>query len=99
MRPYVRQWYHEGGDDTYRQSPATKTLIAKAVEAHKLGGDVVVATSSSISTSKEYSPKAFLKKYPEYKLKKPVKKTTKKPKTKPKTKSKKKDPWAWTKKL
>ncbi|MBM3292835.1 hypothetical protein FJY84_09200 [Candidatus Bathyarchaeota archaeon] len=73
-RPYVRQWFHEGGDDTYAQKPATKTLIAKAIEARKKGHDVVIATSGSIMRSREYTPAAFLKKHPKWKIKKPAKK-------------------------
>ena len=93
-KPYVRQWYHEGGDDTYAQKPATKALIAKAVEARKKGADVVIATTGRISTSREYTPQDYLNKHPKWKIKK-------KKATKPKTKKarKKKDPWAWTKKL
>jgi len=89
-RPYVRQWYHEGGDDTYAQKLATKALIAKAVEARKKGHDVVIATTGRISTSREYTPQDYLKRHPEWKLKK--KKVTKpKPKVKKPSKEKKKE--------
>ena len=81
-RPYVREWYHEGGDDTYSQKLATKTMIAKAVEAKKKGHDVVVVTSGRVLKGKEYTPQSWLDKYPKWKLKKP------KPKAKPKAKTK-----------
>jgi len=81
-RPYVREWYHdpEGGDDTYSQKPATKALIAKAVAVKRKGGDVVVATSGRLFKGLEYTPQAFLNKYPKWKLKKKPKKPAKKTK-------------------
>jgi len=88
-RPYVRVWYHTGkGDDTYSQKPATKKLIAKAVEAEKKGVDVVIALGGRLTLDqKEFLPSTFLKKHPEWAIvkKEPAakKKTTKRKKTSP----------------
>lgn len=89
--PYVREWYHTGrGDDTYSQKPATKKLIARAVEFEKKGHDVVVATSGRLFKGKEYKPSTFLKKHPSWKLKeKPKKKTTKTKSTRKKSTTRK----------
>lgn len=61
--PKVRHWVHNPkGDDYYYQWEGTKKAIEKAT---KQKGDWTVAYKG-----KEYNPKEFLRKFPEYKLKK-----------------------------
>jgi hypothetical protein len=78
-RPYVREWHHEGkpGGDTYSQKPATKAMIAKAVELQKKGHDIVICSSGRLLKGHEWSPSAFLKTHPKWKIK-PKKKAKKK---------------------
>ena len=62
--PYIRRWYYGKGDDTYRQTPATKTKIKKLLQAsNRDRGQYYIAYKGM-----EYGVNEYVKKYPKMAL-------------------------------